>query len=173
MENKLRKMKKLPLPDQRCLDAAEGWLGLGDHMAANEELEQISPELRAHPVVLKVQYMIFETAKKWEEAAEIAQTMAKLLPENPWGPFHLAYSLHELKRTQAAYDTLKPVADRFPNEWLMRYNLACYACQLGHLKEAEQWLGKAIDLANKKDIRQMALEDEDLKPLWEKLRGLD
>ena len=78
-----------------------------------------------------------------------------------------------MKRTQAAYDTLKPVADRFPNEWLMRYNLACYSCQLGHLKEAEQWLGKAIDLANKKDIRQMALEDEDLKPLWEKLRGFD
>ena len=87
MENKLRKMKKLPLPDQRCLDAAEGWLGLGDHMAANEELEQIAPELRVHPCVLKVQYVIFETAKKWEEAAEIAQTMAKLLPENPWGAF--------------------------------------------------------------------------------------
>jgi len=166
-------MKKLPLPDQRCLDAAEGWLGLGDPMAANEELEQISPGLRTHPFVLKVRYEIFEKAKNWEAAAEIAQNMATLLPENPWGPFHLAFSLHELKRTQAAYDALKPVADRFPNEWLMRYNLACYSCQLGHLKEAEQWLAKAIDLANKKDIRQMALEDEDLKPLWEKLRGFD
>ena len=38
-------MKKLPLPDQRHLDAAEGWLGLGDHLAANEELEEISPQL--------------------------------------------------------------------------------------------------------------------------------
>jgi len=35
-------MKKLPLSDQRHLDAAEGWLGLGDHLAANEELVQIS-----------------------------------------------------------------------------------------------------------------------------------
>jgi hypothetical protein len=29
-------MTKLPLHDQRCLDAAEGWLALGKHPAANE-----------------------------------------------------------------------------------------------------------------------------------------
>jgi hypothetical protein len=47
--------------------------------------------------------------------------------------------------------------------------LACYSCQLGHLKEAMLWLGKAIDLAGRKDIRQMALADPDLKPLWPKI----
>ena len=40
------------------------------------------------------------------------------------------------------------------------------ACQLGERKEALQLLGKAIDLAGKNDIRLMALEDRDLKPLW-------
>ena len=162
-------MQKLPLPDHYYLDAAEGWLGLGDHLAANEELEQISPKLQAHPFVLELRYRIYSKAERWDMAAEVARGMQKMLPENPWGPFQLAFSLHELKKTQEAYDTLKPVVDQFPKEWLMRYNLACYSCQLGHLKEAEQWLGKAIDLANKKDIRQMALKDKDLKPLWEQI----
>ena len=162
-------MKPLPHPDNKHLEAAEGWLGLGDHLAANDELEQISPKLRAHPYVLEVRYKIYSKAKKWDGAVEIARTMAKSLPDNPWGPFHLAYALHELKKTQEAYDTVKPVVDRFPKEWLMRYNLACYSCQLGKLKEAELWLEKAIDLASKKDIRLMALEDPDLEPLWEKI----
>ena len=74
-----------------------------------------------------------------------------------------------MKKTQEAYDTLKPVVDEFPKEWLMRYNLACYSCQLNNLKEAEQWLEKAIDLAGKNEIRLMALEDEDLEPLWVKI----
>jgi hypothetical protein len=37
------------------------------------------------------------------------------------------------------------------------------------LKEAMLWLGKAIDLAGRKDIREMALHDPDLKPLWTKI----
>ena len=165
-------MKKLPLSDQRHLDAAEGWLGLGDHLAANEELVQISSQLRAHPFVLEVRYKIYSAAKKWDEAVEIARTMAKLLPDNPWGPFHLAYALHELKKTQEAYDTLKPVVDEFPKDWLMHYNLACYACQLGNLKEAMGWLERTIDLVGKKDIRDMALDDADLKPVWKKIREI-
>jgi hypothetical protein len=52
---------------------------------------------------------------------------------------------------------------------MMRYNLACYACQLGNLKGAKAWLGKAIDLAGKKDIRLMALDDPDLEPPWSQI----
>jgi hypothetical protein len=61
------------------------------------------------------------------------------------------------------------VVDIFPEHKMMRYNLACYSCQLGNLKEAMQWLEKAIDLAGKKDIRLMALDDPDLEPLWTKI----
>ena len=160
------RMSPIPLQDQRHLDAAEGWLGLGDHLSANEELEQIAPELRAHPFVLEVRYKIYAEAKQWLGAVEIARTMAQMLPENSWGPLHLAFSLHELKRTREAYDSLKAMVDHFPDEYLMRYNLACYSCQLGNLKEAMMWLEKAIDLAGNQEIRIMALEDPDLEPLW-------
>jgi len=165
-------MKPLPLQDQRHLDAAQGWLGLGDHLAAKEELDQISPDLRVHPSVLETRYQICAKTKSWDLAAEFARDVTKSLPNNPWGYFHLAFALHELKRTQAAYDTLKPVVERFHGEWLMRFNLACYACQLGNLEESIMWLEQAMDLAGDHDIRQMALEDNDLEPLWARIRVL-
>ena len=55
---------------------------------------------------------------------------------------------------------------KFPKDYLITYNLACYECQLGNLKNALQKLGDAIDLAGKIDIRLMALDDPDLKPIW-------
>ena len=161
-------MKPLPHPDNKHLEAAEGWLGLGNWREANDELENIRPELRDHPFVLEVRYKIFAEAKRWDEAVEIARTLSEMLPDNSWGFIHYAFSLHELKRTREAYGVLIPVVDKF-SEPTIRYNLACYSCQLGHLKEAMLWLGKAIDLAGRKDIRQMALADPDLKPLWPKI----
>lgn len=56
-------MNPLPFPDQRYLDAAQGWLGLGDFLAANEELDNITPELRAHPVALAVRYEVYKITK--------------------------------------------------------------------------------------------------------------
>jgi len=161
-------MEDLPHPDNKHLEAAEGWLGLGDHSSANEELNYISPKLRAHPLVLEIRYKIFAKAKRWEGAVEIARTLMEMLPDKSWGFIHYAFSLHELKRTREAYGVLIPVVDKF-SEPTIRYNLACYSCQLGNAKEAMQWLEKAIDLAGKEDIRQLALDDPDLEPLWTKI----
>jgi predicted Zn-dependent protease len=132
-------------------------------------LEQITPMVRAHPDVLLVRWDIYAKAKKWEMAAEVARGITEILPEKPFGWVHWAFSLHELKRTKEAWDVLFPVVDKFPDEHIIRYNLACYACQLGNLKDAEEWLKKAFDVAGKKDIRAMALEDPDLQPLWDKI----
>ncbi len=122
--------------------------------------------MRAHPFVLRVRYGIYAMAQKWEMAAEIARGISEILPDNSWGYIQWAYSLHELKRTREARCVLLPVADKCPDDYLIRYNLACYCCQLGERKESLQSLDKAIDLAGKKHIRLMALEDPDLEPLW-------
>jgi Tfp pilus assembly protein PilF len=55
----------------------------------------------------------------------------------------------------------------FPKEAIIFYNLACYECQLGETKSAKDYLKKAFEL----DLnwRKAALEDEDLKPLWDSL----
>jgi hypothetical protein len=39
----------LPHPDEHHLNAAEGWLELGNHLEANEELEKIEAFIRPHP----------------------------------------------------------------------------------------------------------------------------
>ncbi|MHB8521364.1 MAG: hypothetical protein ACYDH9_11495 [Limisphaerales bacterium] len=36
------------------------------------------------------------------------------------------------------------VVDKLPREHLVRYDLACYAAQLGRLADAQAWLERAI-----------------------------
>jgi len=159
-------LKELEIQDQRYLEAAQGWLGFGNWREANEELENISPKNRAHLEVLFVRFKIYSMAKEWPGAYEIARAISEAVPGASFGAFHMAVALHEMKRTEEAWKLLLSVVDNFPDNTYMRYNLACYTCQLGKLKDAMTWLERAIDLAGKNDLRQMALDDPDLEPLW-------
>jgi len=62
---------------------------------------------------------------------------------------------------------LEEAAKLFPGDSMIQYNLACYCAQLGQLDAAQEYLDKSYDLGDAKQIRLMALNDEDLKPLWE------
>ena len=48
----------------------------------------------------------------------------------------------------------------------MRYNLACYECQLGNLDRAKRWLEKAFELGDARNMKLAALDDPDSEPLW-------
>lgn len=65
-------MKPLEPPDSIHLEAAEGWVELGNHLEANEELEQITSENRAHPAVLEVRWQIYAKAENWDASPYIA-----------------------------------------------------------------------------------------------------
>ena len=68
---------------------------------------------------------------------------------------------------------LFPASEHFTDEPVSTYNLACYAAQLGRVEEAWEWLQKAIKVSgNAEHMQTMALADSDLKPLWERIRGL-
>ena len=151
--------------DKRHLEAAEGWLGLGDAAEASKELESVSPEQNDHPDVLKARYGILAARNEWEAAAELARLLCKLRPKDSFGWIHQAYALHEMKRTQEAYDIVSSVIDKFPRDYLFCYNLACYSCQLGKTPDAWRWLEKAVKLS-KRDLQDMAMSDPDLEPLW-------
>ena len=166
------RFQSLPHPDNRHLEAAEGWLELGNWREAHCEVEQINSQLRAHPYVLEMRYKIHVAAKRWDMAMEVACEARDKLPEEPWGYFYTAYALHELKRTQEAYDALRAVVDKFPGEQIMRYNLACYSCQLGKMTEAMEWLQIATNMKGKVDIRELALGDKDLEPLWARIKKI-
>lgn len=156
-------------PDSFHLEAAQGWLELGSHLEANEELEKITPELRAHPQVLEVRWQIYAVAKKWEAALDIASALIQSIPEHQAGWVHRSHCLHELHRTQEARDNLLRVVDKFSADFIIRYNLACYECQLGRLEQAKHWLEKAFELGDVKAMKLAALDDPDLQPLWKQI----
>jgi tetratricopeptide (TPR) repeat protein len=162
-------MKPLELHDQRHLQAAEGWFELGNHLEANEELENITPKNRAHPAVLEIRWQIYAKAKKWDAALDIASALIQQVPEHPLGWVHRSFCLHEMKKTEEARDNLLRVVDKFPENPIMRYNLACYECQLGRLEQAKSWLEKAFEVGDPKEIKLMALDDPDLEPMWKEI----
>ena len=101
-------MKPLQPPDTFHLQAAQGWIELGNHEEANEELELIDAPLRAHPDVLEVRWLIYQKVENWELCKDIGTALVKLVPERSTGWIQRSFALHEMKRTQEAYDELKP-----------------------------------------------------------------
>jgi tetratricopeptide (TPR) repeat protein len=161
------KMKPLEPPDTHHLNAAQGWLELGNSFEADSELENMTPALRSHPAVLELRWQIYAKEEKWEACVDIGEAMVKLAFDLPEGWIHRSFALHELKRTEEAADKLEAAADLFPSISTIPYNLACYACVLGKLSEAQEWLRDAFDLADdKKAIKLTALDDPDLERLW-------
>src|SRR5258708_7092119 len=98
-----------------------------------------------------------------------AKAITQLAPERSFGSIHLSYALHELGRTMEAWQNLIAVSEKFPKLPVMLYNLACYSCRLGHLEAARKLLDKAIQHGDAKSIKLMALDDPDLKPLWDRI----
>jgi Flp pilus assembly protein TadD len=163
--------KPLQPPDSLYLHAAQGWLELGNRVEATEELKGISADLRAHPDVLKVRWEIHAAAKEWEAAVEVANALARAEPDDAQGWVQRSYALHELRRTEEARDHLLRVVEKFPFSATIRYNLACYECQLGHRALAKGWLEKAFALGDAKEMKEAAMADPDLAPLREDIRA--
>jgi len=159
-------MSEFASPDIHHLHAAQGWLELGSHLEATEELEKITPALRAHPDVLELHWQIYAKEKKWEACVDIATAQVAAAPRQPEGWIHRSYALHELRRTKEAAELLEAAADLWQGHWLIHYNMACYSCQLGKQVEAWQWLEDAIELGDAKHVKLMALDDPDLEPFW-------
>jgi predicted Zn-dependent protease len=157
-------MKPIQHPHRFYLDAACGWLDLGNPAEAQIELDRIGTKYREHPEVLEVTWQISARRGEWSRCADLASKVIKAAPQRVHGYIHKAYALHELRRTQEAWDLLFPVAEQFPHDPTIKYNLACYATQLGRLWEAEQWLKLAFTLGDK-DLRAKALDDPDLMPI--------
>ncbi len=167
-------MEPLEPPETHYLSGALGWLGLGNIAEAKAELGRIAPARQNHPDVLEARWQICAEEKHWEQGLQIARALIHAAPERVTGWLHQAYAL---RRTtggglQDAWDVLLPVSDKFPEEPIVSYNLACYACQLNQLDSARGWLRRAVALAGKDAIRRMALEDSDLQPLWAEIKQI-
>jgi predicted Zn-dependent protease len=167
-------MQKLEPPDTYYLSAAIGWLELGNPGEARAELAQISSRQQEHPDVLEVRWALAVDEKRWEEGLQVARALLRCAPERASGWLHQAYALRRVPGggVRQAWEALLPAFDKFPKEPVIPFNLACYACQLRQLPEARDWLKRAIAIAGKAKIKQMALSDADIEPLWEEIRKL-
>ena len=160
-------MKPLQPPDSHFVSAAAGWLGLGNWQEAGEELKHINPALSSHPDVLAVRYEILAKAGHWELAAETASAWTKTAPGERGAWIAQAYAARRKPGggISPAKAILAAARQRFPNEPLIAYNLACYECQLGNLTQARSWLREAFKLGDARQLKQMSLQDPDLEPL--------
>jgi tetratricopeptide (TPR) repeat protein len=154
-------------PDQQYWQAAAGYAELGMFLEADTELDKIDPFNRAAPEVLAVRIAIYHGLQKWELMAEMAKRLADFQPDDVQWTISLAYATRRANSIQAAKEILLKAESKFPKEAIIFYNLACYECQLGEIKNAKNYLKKAFEI----DLnwRMAALEDEDLRPLWDSL----
>jgi predicted Zn-dependent protease len=167
-------MNKLEPPDTHYFLAAIGWLELGNVVEARTELAQISAARQEHPDVLELRWSLAAEQKRWEEALEVARALLRRAPKRSSGWLHQAYALRRVPDggVQKAWEALLPAFDKFPKEATIPFNLSCYACQLGQLEAARDWLARAVAVSGKEKVMAMALNDSDMKPLWDEIRQL-
>jgi tetratricopeptide (TPR) repeat protein len=167
-------VQKIEPPDSHHVLAAIGWLELRNLAEAKAELANVNPSLVRHPDVLEIRWIISAEEKQWEEALRAAQELIEIAPERSSGWLHQAYALRRIESggVRKAWESLLPAFDKFPQESTIPYNLSCYACQLRQMEAARVWLKRALVLGGKEKIKRMALQDEDLEPLWQEIREM-
>jgi predicted Zn-dependent protease len=158
-------------PDSHHLSAAIGWVELGNPAEARLELSQLSTEARGSADALEVEWVICAEERDWQSGLAAANALVQSDPERPTGWLHRSYALRRVTGggLQAAWDSLLPALEKFPEEPVIPYNLSCYACQLGHLDQARTWLRRALAIGGVETIKRMALHDADLQPIWDEL----
>jgi len=95
----------------------------------------------------------------------VAKALAINDPDEPQWTVLWAFATRRADSIDQARIILVNAIERRTNVAIFHYNLACYMCQLGELEKAKVRLRRAFKLDP--GLRVMALDDGDLKPLWE------
>jgi lipopolysaccharide biosynthesis regulator YciM len=160
----------LSTEDLKHLTVAQGYVELGMFPDANEELEEIDPEVRHVPEVLAVRVEIYRALEKWELMQTVAKKLTEHDPENPRWPLAWAFATRRADSLDAARRILVEAWKVHEKEPLFPFNIACYMCQLGQVEIAKGMLEVAFKMD--RGMRMMALDDEDLRPLWDSIAAL-
>jgi tetratricopeptide (TPR) repeat protein len=154
-------------PDLKFYEAACGFLQLGMALDAHAELDKIDPFNRAAPDVLALRVEIYRKLKKWELMREIAKRLNEFEPNEVQWVVSYAFATRRAVSIEAAKEILLSSVARFPKEAVILFNLACYECQLERVDAAKDYLKKVFEIDP--SWRNAALDDEDLKPLWDEM----
>ena len=156
---------------QRHVLASSGYLELGMLDDAALVLEEIEPEDKNRTEVLGARVVLYIAAKKWDMAAVVASHLVKVDPETAGWWISLAYAVRRNESIEKAEAVLLRAQVIHPKVAMIAFNLACYASVTARIEEAKARLRHAIDLD--KRVRTLAISDEDLRPLWDWISGLE
>ena len=134
-------------------------------------LEEIEPQDKTRNEVLGARVNLYMAAKKWDMAAAVASHLVKVDPGNAGWWISLAYAIRRSEGVEKAEAILLRAQTLHPKVAMIAFNLACYASVAGRMEEAKERLRHAIEFD--KEARKLALEDEDLKPLWNWIASLE
>ncbi|MBU0677357.1 MAG: hypothetical protein KJ626_04500 [Verrucomicrobia bacterium] len=158
-----------PLPEEAAwlLQKADGYLDLHmpDHTRAL--LAEADNEWKQFAPFKQVELRLAIESGDWVLAAGLARDLRDKTPDEIAYWVQFAYALRRLKSIEDARGVLLEAIEKFPEEPVIPFNLACYECQLGRLHEAFSYLQKAVTLNPR--YLQRALRDHDLEPIWEDL----
>ena len=157
----------LEYEDIHHLRAAQGYVELGMYEDAIAELGEIDSEHSDLDEVIAVKIAIHGGQKDWKSMRDEAKKMFERDPANPQWVISLAYATRRAQTIEDAKTILLDAVEKHPDEAMIRYNLACYECQLGELDAAKEYLDQAFSLEPK--CRTIAREDSDLEALWREL----
>lgn len=144
---------------------AQGWLLLDNHAAAGRALRLIPPAFRRHPEVEPFRAQLHLSAGQWRQAEPLLRRLRQKNPDDPQYWVSLAFAVRRAKSIGAAEQILLEARQRFPEEAVICFNLACYAAQLGRLGEVQPLLREAIRLDP--HYKAPAKTDPDLAPYWQ------
>jgi tetratricopeptide (TPR) repeat protein len=150
---------------EQHLKAAQGYMDLGMFLDANAELEQIEAASRHLPEVLEIRVRVYSALEKWDLMLTMARRLALEQPDDPQWRVLWAYAARYGESIEAGRIILVNAVTDQPDAAVLHFNLAGYECQLRNLQEAKERLRRAFELDEK--YRLLALEDQDLEPLWE------
>ena len=161
-----KELEAYPKPVRWNYQQADGYLDLGMADEAHHVLDKIPEKFLGGIVYDEFLLRLAFVEEDWSAAARTCERLLALMPENPTFWIQYAYASRRSTGLEKAERILFEAQRRFPDENIIPYNLACYAVVRGDLKRALTGL-KAI--INQPGILQMALEDDDLEPLWSEL----
>lgn len=150
---------------KRRMSHVQGYLALGMVAEAAEELDRITgPEGRT-PEVLALRLAVLHEQQRWPELRDVASELVKYTPQESGLWITWAYATRRADSLAAAENILSEAERLHPTEPTIQFNLGCYACQRGDLKNARLRVEHAIALDEK--FAGLAASDSDLAPLRE------
>lgn len=157
-----------PLPDMiptsRRVEYALGYLGLGLHAQAADELAAVGREDCFAPEVMGARVELHLAMKQWKRVVGDARRLLELDQNNVAAWIALGCALRRTESVGAARDLLLR-SERLhgAKHAVIHYNLACYTCLLGDLQAAKAHLAKACTMDS--EFKTAARDDPDLRAI--------